>query len=234
MADNDQDSASQDGTAAPQDPPAPPPVVSLTPEQIRATPEYQALLRSNRQLGRDKASSDAALATMRTEAEEARQAAEAQRTAALETQLQAILGSEGQAAYAELADLSQSDPMAAALRVAELMAQAKGQTPPAQAPAAAGKPTTGEEVSDVAANASASAPPPPSSGVDGGAPLGQASTGQSVDQIIADLTKTYSDTVARNQNLASRNRVTMRDRAAAMIAYIGGSYLKAGAKPKSQ
>ena len=224
------DLTSQEGNADPPEPPAPPPVLTLTPEQIRATPEFRALAQQNRVLAREKGTVESALAAQREEAETARQAAEAQRTAALEQQLGSLLGPDGQAAYAELAELSQSDPMAAALRVAELMAKAQGQTPPA-APATAPASTT-EGAGTVTANAAAT-PPPPSSGVDGGAPLGQASTGEDVDQIISDLQGRYAAVVERNQNLGTRNRVTMRDRASALISYLGAAYLKAGAKPKS-
>lgn len=221
-----------DGAQA--DPPAPAPVVVLTPDQIRAHPEFQALLKQNRQLAREKGSVERQFADFRTEAAEAQQAAEAERQAALERQLREQLGEDGVAVYQEIAELSQSDPFAAALRIAELRKAPAGQTP---VPAATGTPAAGEPEEDpVAGNANAAAsaaPPPPSQGLDGGAPLGQASTGEDVGQIIKDLESHYAATVARNQDMRSRNRVTMRDRASALIGYIGAAYLKAGAKPKS-
>lgn len=206
--------------------PAAPPVVVLSAEAARNTPEYRALEEAHRRMGAERARVEAELAQSRTAAEEARQAAEAQRVADFERQLTERLGEAGTAAYQEIAALSQSDPMAAAMRVAELVSQAQGQTPPAAA-AAPASPTEG---APAVANA---APPPPSSGVEGGAPLGQATTGEDVDQIISDLSKTYAEVVERNQNLGSRNRVTMRDRAKGMISFLGASYLKAGAKPKT-
>lgn len=211
--------------------PAAPPVLTLTPDQVRSTPEYRALELRHRQLGREKGEVETSFATFRTEAENTRQAAEAERRTALERQLRDSIGEDGVAAYQEIAELSQSDPMAAAMRVAELMGQSKGQTPTVPAAAAAATTTTEGEQVGSQANASAT-PPPPSSGVDGGAPLGQASTGEDMGQIVRDLEKGFSDVVTRNQDMRSRNRVTMRDRATAMIGYLGAAYLKAGAKPK--
>lgn len=211
--------------------PASPPVLILTADQARSTPEYRALEQAHRQLGREKATVETSFGEFRTQAENDRQAAEAERRAALERQLRADLGEDGIAVYQEIAELSQSDPVAAASRLAALVRTSKGQTPAdAAAAAAAGSTTEGDTVN---ANASASAaPPPPSQGVDGGAPLGQASTGEDTAGLIRDLEKTYAETVTRNQDMRSRNRVTMRDRATAMIAYLAAGYLKGGAKPK--
>lgn len=223
-----------DGAPAASAAPPAPAVLTLTPEQVRATPEYRALEAQHRRLGREKAQTEEAFSTFRSDAETARQAAEAERQAALERQLRDQLGEDGVTVYQEIAELSQSDPVAAALRVAELVRTSKGQTPavPAAAAAAATTPAEGQQVN---ANAQAAAvPPPPSSGVDGGAPLGQASTGEDIDQIVRDLETTYSETVKRNQDMRSRNRVTMRDRATALISFLGASYLKGGAKPKPQ
>lgn len=210
-------------------PPAAPATLSLTPEQVRSTPEFRALEKQNRTLARKAGAAEAAAAAARTDAETARQAAEAQATAALEQQLIAEIGPDGIAAYSEIAELAANDPVAAARRLAELVRQAQGQTPPATASAAVEQ---ASEESGTVANASAT-PPPPNSGVDGGVPLGQASTGEDQAEIISGLTKNYTDVVARNQNPLTRNRVTMRDRASALISYLGVGYLKAGAKPKS-
>lgn len=222
------------GSPAASAAPATPPVLILTADQARSTPEYRALEQAHRTLGREKATLETSFGEFRTEAENSRQAAEAQRREALERQLLDQLGADGVAVYQEIAELSQSDPVAAAGRLASLVRTAQGQTPPVPAATAATASTEGE-AGTVTANAAASAtPPPPSRGVDGGSPLGQASTGEDVNQIVSDLEKTYTDTVARNQDMRSRNRVTMRDRSKAMIAFLGASYLKGGAKPKPQ
>lgn len=208
------------------------PALSMTSDAVRNSPEFQALAKQNRLLARQKGTAEAAAVAARSEAETARQAAEAERNAALVQQLTATLGADGIAAYNEIAELSATDPVAAAVRLAEFAKAGAGQTPPAQAPGATVTPAAQAGEGTVANAAQAQTPPPPSQGADGGQPLGMASTGEDQNAIIASLEKTYSDVVVRNQNFATRNRVTMKDRAAAMIAYVGAAYLKAGAKPR--
>ncbi len=79
----------------------------------------------------------------------------------------------------------------------------------------------------------APAPPPPSGGINGDAPLGAASTQEDLGQVISGLEGGYNGVVERVQDPLTRNRVTMRDRATGFINYLGAAYLKAGAKPKS-
>jgi len=191
--------------------------LSQTPEAIRATPEFKALEKQLRSSARETGAAKKAAAMARQEAEGYRQAAEAQRQTALDAQISS-LDPVAMAAYTELADLGQTDPVAAARRFAELLATAQSS---GQAAPAATAPTAPQEGSPVPA-----APRPISSGVDGNAPLTQ-QPGEDYAALTASLDKRYADVVARNQDPITRNRVTMRERAGAFIAYLGSAYVKA-------
>lgn len=214
--------------AAPSSPAAdaaPEPIAdtTLAPDAIRNSPEYQAIAEQNRILARQAGDAKAQAAKVREEAERQRQAAEAQRAAAMETQLKEVLGPDGVAAWAEIAELSRTDQVAAAKRFRDLMQGAQSAAP---APAAqASAPATTEET--VSQTTQAATPPPPTSGLDGGQPLGQSGPSEDLDVEIDRLSTRYNDVVERNQNPATRNRVTMRDRGDAMISFLGAAYLKA-------
>lgn len=68
--------------------------------------------------------------------------------------------------------------------------------------------------------------PPPPGAVDGSAPLQPPNAEDDLAAITDPLDKKWSDTVTRNLTPATRNRVTMRERAEALIGYVGSSYLK--------
>ena len=194
--------------------------LSQAPEAVRNTPEFRALAQQLRTTARENGTLKAAQARIREEAETSRLAAEAQRQAALESQLTDILGADGIAAYQEVAELGATDPVAAARRFAELTkasAQSAGQ--PGPTPLAA--PTAPEGVL-----VPAQTPPPPSGGVDANAPLMNAQ-GEDIAALTGQLDARYAAAVERNQNTATRSRVTMRERADAMIAYLGSAYVKA-------
>jgi hypothetical protein len=200
--------------------------LASTPENVRNSPEFQAVEKKLRTTARQLGRSQAAEARARTAAETARQTAEVERQAALEAQLVDILGADGIATYQEIADLGATDPVAAARRFAELMAkgaQSAGQGAPdpnaPPAPPAGGAPVP------------AQTPPPPSGGVDGNAPLITAQ-GEDIAALTATLDKQFNDVVERNQNTTTRNRVTMRERAGAMIGFLGSAYVKAMNPPK--
>jgi hypothetical protein len=211
--------ADGDGNAAPPASGA----LDLTPDLVRSTPEYQELQRQNRILARENGQAKAQAAAARTQAEATAQAAEAERTAAQANRVREILGEDGLAMWDQFADLSSTDPVKAAELLAEYT-KGKAQSHPAvpQAPAPA-----------AAAGGNIMAGTQPATGLSrsvGTAPL----AGQSDDpaETIAALEKRYADVVERNQDSSLRNRVTMKDRASAMISYLGAAYLKAGAKPK--
>lgn len=208
-------------------PPTANPALSLTPDAIRNSPEFRALERDNRKLARQAGDANKAAAAAREAAEEARQAAEAQQQAALEADIMSALGEDGVAVWSELADLSASDPRAAARRFAEVMAAGRVQSPPEGDPAAGG-----DDAAAGGEGVPAQTPPPPSRGVDGGQPLGAAAAGEDPQAIIAGLEKGFVDVVDRVQDPITRNRVTMRERAGAMMNYLAASYLKGGASPR--
>lgn len=225
------DGTDGDGAPGGGDPGTGSPSLTLTPEAIRSSPEFQALERENRKLARQKGDADKAAAEARANAETARQAAEAERQRMLEQTLTDVLGEDGVAAWTEVAELSQTDQVAAARRFAELMAAGRAQSAPAGgAPAGDGDADSDSEGDNVPAPgqpAAPATPPPPSRGLGGGAPLGAAATAEDIDALVTELSDRYQGVVDRNQDPLTRNRVTMRDRAAGMISYLGAAYLKA-------
>lgn len=197
--------------------------IAQAPESVRNTPEYRALAQRARASAREAGSARAREARAREDAEALRLAAEAQQQADVEARIGA-LPEAARAAYQELVDLGQTDPVAAARRLGELMttsAQSAGQEQP------------GEGTTDTApegATVPAPAPRPMSGGVDGNASLSQQSQ-DDPETIATRLDKVYNDAVERNQNGLTRNRVTMKERAAGMIAYLGAAYTRATAEP---
>lgn len=191
--------------------------LSSTPADIKASPEFKAMAKIARDNARAAGTAKAREIVARTAAEQAVQAAEAQRQAQMEAQFTDILGEDGIAAYQEFAELSETDPVGAARRFASLMAA--GQTPAAGAAAEA--PPTAPE-----GNVPAPTPPMPSGAIDGNAPLSPPPA-EDLAALTASLDARYADIVARNQDPLTRNRVTMRERAAGFIAYVGSAYVQA-------
>lgn len=204
--------------------------LTLSATDVRNSPEFRQLERQNRTLARKAGAAEAAAAAARAEAETARQAAEAQQQAALEAEIVTALGEEGVAFWQEFSDLSASDPRAAARRLAEVMSAARAQNPAEGDNGVAGEDAAAGEGTSVPAQT----PPPPSRGVDGSQPIGAAATGEDMNAVIAGLEDAYRGVVERVQDPVTRNRVTMKDRAAGFIAFLGGAYLKAGAVPKDK
>lgn len=204
------------------DPPADDPVavaLAQAPADVRNSPEYRELAKVARRQARELGRSNSALAAARGQAEADRLAAEAQRQAALESTIADVLGEDGVDAFNELAELSSSNPVEAARRFKELMGSAQS-APPAEPPAA--PPSDPEAIVDQASNA---VPPPPGA-VDGSAPLQPPNADDDLSSITDPLDKRYMDTVERNLTPSTRNRVTMRERADALIGYVGSAYLK--------
>lgn len=198
-----------------------------TPEQIRNSPEFRELARQNQLLATAGGRNAREASTARAEAERQRLAAEAKQQQDLEASVVAILGEDGLAAYNEITQLSQSDPGAAALKLAELVAQARGQTPPAVQPGAA-------PAAPVAPGGIV--PPAPSAprGLSADAPLGQLPVAvDEYTQVADELDSTYNDVVKRVQDPQLRRRVTTADRAKGMISYLGASLIRGGARPRS-
>jgi hypothetical protein len=196
---------------------------ALSPDAVRNSPEYKELARQNRALARQAGTASAAEQRARSEAERVRAAAEAESEAALALELQTSLGEDGVAAFNEIAELSATDPRAAARKMAALIAEARAQNP------AAGAATSGQPAPAPEGNVP---PAPTPRGMDAGAPLVPPAT-TDPDLATADaLEARYAAVVARNTNPATRNRVTMKERAEGLISYLGASVLRAGAKPK--
>lgn len=198
---------------------------NLTSEHVRNTPEYRELQRQNRLLAREKGEIAAREAAARAQAEQARQAAEAATVAAQEQKVRDLLGDEGVAFWDQFSELSTTDPVKAAELLAEFRGKAQSQPPAPAAPAETAGGTqqvTGQQQQAPATGLSRTV---------GDAPI--AGTGDDTDSVIEGLTQRYQSVVERNLDPTQRNRVTMRDRASAMIAYVGAAYLKSGAKPKS-
>lgn len=213
-----------------QDPPAaPPPPESLAPEAVRKTPEYKVLERQNRELARQAGAAKREAEQARAAAEQARIAAEATRQADLEAELEGILGEDGVEVFNEISELSQTDPTAAARRIAELVAQSRAQSagPQSPAPGAAAPPEEG-----TVPPATPATPPPPR-GVGADVPLGAPPTTQQEnwDEIANGLEARFNTTVERVQDPQTRNRTSFRERADAMLAYVGSALIRGGARP---
>lgn len=213
----------------PADPPAAAAPIALSAEAVRNSPEFQELARQNRTLARQAGQATRQAEQARLEAERARQAAEAQQQADLEAEISSILGDEAAvAAYNEIAELSTSDPKAAARRMAELVARSRAQS------AAAGEPAA-PPPAPAPGDGPVTQPPAPPRGVGADAPLGQPPrTEDDHLQIASELERKYSSIVDRVQDPLTRRRVTMRDRAEGFIGYIGAAVLRAGARPSSK
>lgn len=193
------------------EPPATGPAnTTLPPAAVTNSPEYRELQRQNRALARRAGSAEREAADARAAAERERQAAEAQEREAIGSEMEAILGAEGVTEWNEIAELQATDPRAAARRFAELRNRLSAAVPP-----------TGEEGTPTVPPAQT--PPPPRT-LDAGTPLAS-TVDTSEDEYIAGLEKRFNDVVARNQ--AAPNRVTLRERADAMIAYLEAGYRKA-------
>lgn len=192
--------------------------LAQTPESIRVTPEFKALEKQLRSSARALGTAKLNERKAREEAETYRQAAEAEKATALEAQI-STLDPAVMAAYEELANLGAEDPVAAARKFAELMSTA-------QSLASAGTPgTEPPATTPPEGTVPASTPPPPGSGVNGDTPL-TTQPGEDFTALRAQLNETYAGVVERNQDPIARGRVTMKDRAAAIIAYVGSSYLE--------
>lgn len=198
--------------------------IAQAPESVRNTPEYRALAQRARASAREAGSARAREARAREDAEALRLAAEAQREADVEARI-GTLPEAARAAYQELVELGQTDPVAAARRLGELMA-----TPAQSGGQGEADEGTGEAAPEGATVPAQQAPRPMSGGVDGNASLSQQSQ-DDPETIASRLDKVYNDAVERNQNGLTRNRVTMRERAAGMIAYLGAAYTRATAEP---
>lgn len=189
--------------------------IASTPANIRNSPEFQALATRARADARRAGTALRNEQKARGEVESLRQAAEAERQAAVQAQLDS-LGPEAIEAFNQLAEMSATDPVAAATMLAELMANAQS-APAGAAPAAPAAPPT-------EASVPAQAPPPMSAGAAGDVPL-QTPENDGIAALRAQLDQDYASVVERNLNATTRNRVTMRDRAKGFIAYMASSYL---------
>lgn len=203
-----------DGTPAEGEPTGSP-TLTLPADLIRNSPEYRELQRQVREGARATGRATAEAATARAEAESVRQAAEAQRQAVLAEQMAAILGDEGVDAFNAIADLSAVDPVEAARKFRELVANSAQN---AVAPAPVGGTPVPEQQQQT--------PPPPNAGLSGDAPLGQSTLGTDWDSITKDATDRYAAIVTRNQDPITRARVTDRERGEGFMSWLAASYVK--------
>ncbi|HEY6013486.1 MAG TPA: hypothetical protein VIU37_05755 [Candidatus Limnocylindrales bacterium] len=203
-----------------------PPSLTLPPDAVRNSPEYKALQRQLRAEARARGRAEAEAAAVRTQSAEALQAAEAQRQQAIAEQLRDVLGEDGIDAFNEMAELSETDPVAAARKFRELASQfaQSGGDSAALAAAVAGDSTNGG--TPPVTGQQQTPPPVPGQTLSGDAPLGQATTGTDWDAVIADSTDRYAKIVERNQDPVTRARVTDRDRGEGFMAWLSAAYVK--------
>lgn len=215
---NDQQAPSPSPTTSPADP-VQQAMASLaaagpTPDQVRQSPEFLALAEQNRNLARQAGQSRQEAERLRQETEAQRQAAEAQRAAAIQQQLQATLGDQAPA-FATLAQLLQTDPVAAAQQFAQMTRVQSTATPSVP---------QGQPAQPVDSHAAAPPPAVPSmsqvAGISASAPLG-APPQRTDEERAAEYRARFEKTVADNRNLQTRTRIRARERAEAL-----GNYLK--------
>lgn len=184
---------------------------AAVPETVRNSPEYRELQRQNRELARRRGDAERREAEARAEAERLRTEREAQQDEAVRAEVQRVLGDEGVAAWEQFAELSATDPIAAAREMAKWR-----QANPASTD---GQATTEGAVTQQQRQAP---PPPPIRTLDGGSPL--ASVADDAEQRRMDqLDKTYEDVVARNRR---REPVRRREREGGIMAFMESSYRK--------
>jgi hypothetical protein len=212
-----------DEAPEPEESPETPTSLTLSSELVRSSPEYKALQRQLREEARKRGRVEADAVAARSEAESVRQAAEAQRQEALWTQLATELGEDGVAAFNEVAELSETDPVGAARKFRE-MASRFAQSDQAAAALAAAAVNGGAPVP--AQQPSSTPPPVPEQGLSGDAPLNQPTTGTDWDGIAASSSARYAEIVARNQDPITRARVTDRERGEGFMAWLGAAYIK--------
>lgn len=183
---------------------------SLSADLVRNSPEFRALQEQNRILARKAGTADAAIAAARAEAESIRQAAEAERNAALAQTLRSTLGDDGLAFWNQLSELSATDPVAAAKALADW--RVSGQTPPAQPQTPPATAPAGQQ------QAAPQAPAPLSSSLHADTPLGSATPQESDEETIAAFDKKIHDLTERNFDPMTRNRVTTKERDEGIMA----------------
>lgn len=203
--------------------------VSLSPDAVRNSPEYRALVRQLRNAEKRLAAAERAASEARAAAEEARQAAEAERRMQEQERIRSILGDEGVALWSEIAELSATDQVAAAERLAALLrsrAQSVAPEPTPHPPA-----QQEEQVTQ--------SPPSLPTGIAASQPLRPVTDEMAVwDEVIEASQSEFDRIVELNQNLLTRNRVTERERRSGIMAYLAGAYAKAfktrGVRPRAQ
>lgn len=203
--------------------PPSPATISLTADAVRNSPEYREQAKVARREARQRGTVDAENARLRAELEQVRTAAEATARESQVEQIRGILGDEGVAAWDQIAELSTTDPVAAAREFAGF-GQRMAQSRAAQAAADVGPATT-----PPAAPAGGTVPPAqlPNSGVSASAPLGQPAVDNSWDTIGAEAEARYQDVVKTVQGpVGGRNRITGRIRQAAIMDYLVSSVAK--------
>jgi hypothetical protein len=221
MPGQDTDQNDTEGTPA-ENAPAGNPTLTLPPDLIRNSPEYRELQRQVREGAREAGRAKAEAASARSEAEAVRQAAEAQRQAVLAEQMAMILGEDGVDAFNSIADLSAVDPVEAARKFRELVANSAQSAAATSGNTGQAAATGGTQVPEQQQQT----PPPPSAGLSGDAPLGQPTTGVDWDAITKDSTDRYAEIVARNQDPVTRARVTDRERGEGFMSWLAASYVK--------
>lgn len=190
------------------------------------TPEYKALQEQNRVLARQAGSARAEAERLKQERIAQQEAAEAQRVAEIQQQMASELG-DNAPAFAEYAQLLNTDPVAAARKFAE-MTQAQSPvlpSEPSEATQQEDQVPINEQRQQMQSQQPA-APQPPQRGVSATTPLGQTQQ-QSQDDRLAALDQQVNGVVEQNQNLSTRARVTDKMRSTAMGQFLQSQYLRA-------
>lgn len=203
----------------PEAPPAAPVATGVsapTSDAVKNSPEYKELQKQMREMARENGTLRRNEATARAEAERQRIERETAEQEAMTNEISDLLGADGLAAWDEFAQLSQTDPRAAARKWAELTGK--------MADARAEQQINAPEVPAVPPQQPTPQVPPPPRTLDGGAPLQPMAAPDPDEQIIQQRTKEFQDLAERN--LRESNRVTDRERADGMMGYLEAAYRK--------
>ncbi len=198
---------------------------SAAPATPQISPEAQAqidaLQRQLREEARRRGSTEAELRTLRREQAEAAAAAQAQAAADQAAAFAEALGEEGVTFWNELSELSVTDPVAAAKKLADWRKSAAASITPVPS----SQPPSGTAVNNPAPTGQPVPPPP--AGVPADGSLSNQPTADPDEVEAAASEQRFNEIVGRIQDPKTRNRVRRAEREEGLYHYLNAAYRKA-------
>lgn len=225
-ADESDDDDEAGSTEAPPGTPPAPASVAAPADAVRNSPEYRQKAAEARANARRAGDLERQLTEARTQAANAQAAAEAQDRERQANEIRSILGDDGVAEWETIAELSATDPVAAARGFRGLMDRmVQNQPAPGTAPAGATTPPAPPAGVDPVAQGTRGFP---TGRVDASVPMGQPGTDNSWQQIADEAEARFGEAVKRQQgSLQDRSRFTGKDRREAVMDLLVAGYAKA-------